>query len=87
MARLLIPSLMRDLTGGREMVEAAGRTVGQVLEAADRAYPGLQARICRDGQIAPGIGAFVDGRLARRGLSEPAGPDSKIQFLPAIGGG
>lgn len=78
---------MRDLTGGQQAVEAAGKTVGQVLDAADRAYPGLKARVCRDGQIVPGIGAFIDGRLARRGLSEPVGPESEIQFLPAVGGG
>lgn len=84
---LLIPSLMRDLTGGQERVKAPGRTVGQALDAADRAYPGLKARVCRDGQLAPGVGAFIDGRLAQRGLSQPVDPESEIQFLPAVGGG
>ena len=78
---------MRDLTGGQATVEAAGRTVGDVLDALDAVYPGVRARLCTAGALDPAIAVRVDGRAAALGLAAPVGPRSEIQFLPAMAGG
>jgi len=86
-ATVWVPSLMRGLTGGQESVEVLGQTVGQVIAALERAYPGLQARLCEGDRLNPTIVAHVDGKVARLGLSETVEEHSEIHFLPAIAGG
>jgi len=86
-ATVWIPSLMRGLTSGQESVEAPGQTVGQVIAALERAYPGLQARLCQGEQLNPAIVVHVDGKVARLGLSETVEEHSEIHFLPALAGG
>jgi len=78
---------MRGLTGGQESVEAPGQTVGQVIAALERAYPGLQARLSDGQRLNPAIVAHVDGKVARLGLSEAVEEHSEIHFLPALAGG
>jgi molybdopterin synthase sulfur carrier subunit len=78
---------MRGLTGGQESVEVPGQTVGQVIAALERAYPGLQARLCEGERLNPAIVAHVDGKVVRLGLSETVEERSEIHFLPAIAGG
>jgi molybdopterin synthase sulfur carrier subunit len=87
MAVVWVPSLLRDLTAGQAQVRAPGRTVGEVIEALERAYPGVRARLCEGGQLSPLIAVAVDGRRGSRGLLEPVGEESEIHFLPAVSGG
>jgi molybdopterin synthase sulfur carrier subunit len=87
MPTVWIPSLMRDLTGGKERTSVPGRTVGQVIDALDLAYPGIKDRLCRGDRLDPAVAAFVDGRVARLGLSEPVEEESEVRFLPAMAGG
>jgi molybdopterin synthase sulfur carrier subunit len=87
MATVWIPSLMRNLTGGREQVTVSGATVGQVINALDEVYPGIRARLCQGDRLAPALIVRVDGRVARLGLMAPVGAGSEVHFLPAIAGG
>jgi molybdopterin converting factor small subunit len=87
MASVWIPSLMRDLTAGCELVSASGGTVGEVIVSLEGAYPGIQALLCRGNQLAPGLAAAVDGRIVRLGLMAPVEEQSEVRFLPAIAGG
>jgi molybdopterin converting factor small subunit len=87
MTTVWIPSLMRDLTAGQETLDAPGKTVGQVVEALDVAYPGLKDRLCEGKRIRPTLAVHVDGRVAQLGLLEPVGEHSEVQFLPAVSGG
>ena len=87
MARVWIPPLLRDLTGGRETVPVLGANVGQLIEALEQQFPGVRGRLCPDGALRPGLAVIVDGQVGRLGLLETAGPDSEIHFLPAIAGG
>jgi molybdopterin synthase sulfur carrier subunit len=82
-----IPSLMHELTGGREQVSAPGETVSGVIAALDEAFPGIKGRLCEGERLDPALAVFVDGRIARLGLLAPVGNDSEIHFLPAIAGG
>ena len=82
-----IPSLMGDLTGGDQKINVEGRTVGQVIDALDRVYPGARARLCLNDQINPGIAVSVDGKTAKLGLRAAVKDDSEILFLPLVAGG
>jgi molybdopterin synthase sulfur carrier subunit len=87
MATVWIPSLMRDLTDGRAQISVPGETVGDVIAALDRAYPGIRGRLCKGDRLDPAIMGSVDGRGARLGLLEPVEEQSEILFLPAVAGG
>ncbi|MEJ5311061.1 MAG: MoaD/ThiS family protein [Anaerolineae bacterium] len=87
MATVIIPPLMRDLTGGRDKVSVPGKTVAHVIEALDAAYPGVKARVADGDRLAPGVAVSVDGAVARLGLRAPVKADSILRFLPVIEGG
>ena len=87
MATVYIPSLLRDLTGGRDTVNAAGRTVRQIIEDLEARFPGIRQRLCDGESLRPGIAVAVDGELATRGLLQSVDHQSEVHFLPAISGG
>ncbi len=87
MATVWIPSLLRDLTGGRETVTVPGASVRQVIDELDRLHPGVRDRLCDGDALRPGLAVIVDSEVARLGLLQPVGPDSEVHFLPAIAGG
>jgi len=87
MAIVWIPSLLGDLTGGRESITVLGANVAQLIEALEQQYPGVRDRLCPAGALRPGLAVIVDGQVGRFGLLETVGPDSEVHFLPAIAGG
>jgi molybdopterin synthase sulfur carrier subunit len=87
MAVVWIPALLRELTGGQESVTVPGETVRQVIENLERAYPGIEARLCEDGRLRPNVSVAVDGRVSRQGLRQRLAETSEVHFLPAISGG
>jgi molybdopterin synthase sulfur carrier subunit len=78
---------MRDLTGGQSEVIVEGRTLRELVDALERAYPGVRARLLEDAALDPAIRALVDGRAAPLGLDTRVSEDSEVQFIPAIAGG
>lgn len=82
-----IPTQLRSLTHGAECVEVRGENLRQVVASLDAAHPGLADRLLKDGALAPGLAASIDGTFTNRGLMAKVRPDSDIYFLPAIGGG
>mgnify|MGYP003580616796 CR=1 FL=1 len=87
MALVWIPSLLRDLAGGRECVPIDVSTVGEIMGVLEKTYPGVRQRLCQGDQLRPGLAVVVDGQIARLGLLEAVGPFTEVHFLPAIGGG
>lgn len=86
MPRVWVPPMLRDLTG-RDIVDAEGVTVSEVIDDLERRFPGLRARLCVGGQLRPGLAAVVATRVARQGLDEPVPADAEVHFVQAIGGG
>jgi molybdopterin converting factor small subunit len=87
-AKVFVPSLLRDLAGGRDHVTVAGGSLREVLGSLEAACPGIRERLCTpDGAIQPHMIVAVDGEEAVIGLRTPVGPESEIHFLPAIAGG
>jgi len=86
-ATVWIPSLLRELAGGRASIEVSGSTLGEVIAALERDFPGIRERLCVDLEIHPMIAVHIDGRIAELGLLEPVQEKSEILFLPAVAGG
>ena len=87
MAIVWIPSLLRDLTGGEEKVTAPGKTVRLVIENLEKTYPGIEARLCQDGQLRPNISVVVDGQVSQQRMRQQLAKTCEVHFLPAISGG
>ncbi len=89
MPTVYIPSLMRDLTGGKEIIQVAGSDMRQVITNLETAYPGFRKRLLEEGtqRIKPNIAVMIDGRNAKRILIDKVSEHSEIHFLPAISGG
>lgn len=87
MATVWIPSLMRDLTASQAQVVVEGRTLGAVIDALERAYPGVKERLLKDSKLDPALRALIDGRVSLLGLGEPIAENGEVQFIPAIAGG
>jgi molybdopterin synthase sulfur carrier subunit len=87
MARVWIPSLLRDLTDGQERLEVPGQTVRQVIEEMERRYPGMKGRLCAGDSLRSGIAVVINSQVAQLGLLQTVGPNSELHFLPALSGG
>jgi len=86
-AKVYIPTLLRNLTGGSAAVEVDGATVGQVVERLEQLYPGIRERLLDAGRLRPNISVAVDGEISPMGLLERVEPSSEVHFVAAIQGG
>lgn len=86
-ATVVIPSLLRGLTGGKERVNVRGRNVREVIDELERQFPGIRKRLMRGDDLSPSTAVAIDGEIATEGLFEPVKPESEIYFVPAISGG
>ena len=82
-----IPSLMRNLTGGKETVRVTANTIGKVIEELERLYPGIKSRLCDGEGLRPGIAVAVETQISRLGFLQPVHENSEVHFLPAVSGG
>lgn len=87
MARIFIPPDLREWTGGRSLVEAAGTTVRDVINSLEELHPGIAVQLVVDDRLRPGLSVAVDSVVWPRGLRAAVRPDSEVQFLPSISGG
>ena len=82
-----IPSALRSYTGRESEVEAEGRTLGEVLSALDRRYPGLRFRIVTEQDtIRQHIRIFINDTQAQA-LRTPVRPGDEIHIVLALSGG
>lgn len=87
MPEVYIPAMLRELTGGRSTVEAAGATVREVIEDLERTWPGIRDRLVDGGRLRPNLSVAVDGEVSPLGLRETVQPSSEVHFVAAIKGG
>ncbi len=65
-----VPAVHRDLTGGAEVIEAAGGDVRSVLLALEAQFPGLWGRLVEGDRLRPGIVVAVNGEVSPLGLRQ-----------------
>jgi molybdopterin synthase sulfur carrier subunit len=87
MPTVWVPALLRELTGGREVIAVPGGTVRDIIDNLDARYPGIRNRLCVGESLRPGMAVAVGTQVARLGLLQPVPEDSEVHFLPAIAGG
>jgi molybdopterin synthase sulfur carrier subunit len=85
-----IPSVLRNMTAGKETIPIEAGTVEQALSALDVLHPGIKARLCDEsGKLRRFVNVFVgeedirflDGQ--KTGLKD----GDQIDIVPAISGG
>jgi molybdopterin synthase sulfur carrier subunit len=84
---VLIPTPLRSYTGERHEVQAAGGTLGELLDDLDRRYPGIRFRMIdeQDG-IRRHIRIFVNGEQVRA-LGARLGAADEVMIVQALSGG
>ncbi|MGH7988132.1 MAG: MoaD/ThiS family protein [Candidatus Binataceae bacterium] len=87
MATVVIPALLRKLTGGQEKVSAEGRNVGQIIADLERQFPGLREQLIEEDDLKPSVAVSIDGEMGTAGVLDPVKSTSEVFFLPALGGG
>ena len=85
-----IPTPLRKLTSEREVVQADGSTIGEILQSLDANYPGLKDRICDEqGNVRRFVNVYLNDEDIRF-LEEKATvvkDGDEISIVPAIAGG
>jgi molybdopterin converting factor small subunit len=87
MARVFIPSQLREATGGQAEFAVEGATVRQLVQSLESQFPDLTARLCHNGELSPALQVSIDGVFSRSGLDAKVRADSEVHFLPVFGGG
>ncbi|OGO42126.1 MAG: molybdopterin synthase sulfur carrier subunit [Chloroflexi bacterium RBG_16_57_9] len=90
MSTVYIPSPLRKITNGQAKVQAEGRTVNEVIDRLESAFPGLKARICDEsGEVKRFINVFVNGEEIRtlQGLQTAVKENDEVSVIPAMAGG
>lgn len=90
MTAVRIPPVLRAQVGGQKQVEAAGDTVGQVLDALVALHPSLREQLLTpDGELNRFVNLYVNGRDVRyeQGLETPVTGSDTVVLLPAMAGG
>jgi len=85
--KVLVPSPLFSYTRGRSEVEAAGRTLAEVMADLDVRFPGLRFRVVHEqGAIREHVRMWVSGTLARS-LDVPVSHDDEVVIVAALSGG
>lgn len=88
--RIVIPSLMRERTGGADVVQVEARTLKEAIARLDERYPGIKALLLdEEGHPHAHVAFFIDGVEAEEigGLLAPTPPGAEIVIVPALSGG
>ncbi|MBZ2187115.1 MAG: MoaD/ThiS family protein [Bryobacter sp.] len=90
MAKILIPTPLRQFTAGADAVEVNGATVGEALSALIAAHPELKKNLYNDeGKLRSFVNIYVndeDIRYLSREATELA-PSDTLSIIPSIAGG
>ena len=85
MTRVLLPTHLRQYSGGAAELVVGGATLGEVLAAVEARHPGFLVRVVDEqDRIRPHVKCFVAGEQARE-LSAPI--TGEVQIIAALSGG
>src|SRR5437763_16318801 len=90
MAKVLIPTPLRQFTGKQDAVSASGSTVGDVLAALTTQFPDLRKQLFNDeGKVRSFVNVYLndeDGRYLSKDQT-PTQDGDTISLVPSIAGG
>ncbi len=85
--RVVVPSQLREYTGGRLEVEAQGATLGEVLADLERQFRGIRFRVIDEhDRVRPYIAMFVGGER-QEDLTAPIPAGAELYIAGALSGG
>ena len=90
MARVRLPTILRSYAAGQSTVDAAGSTVGQVVDDLVATYPGMAGHLkAPDGGLHRFVNVYVNDEDVRYqgGLEAKVGEADEVSILPAVAGG
>jgi molybdopterin converting factor small subunit len=85
-----IPPVLRASAGGQKQVDAAGSTVGEVLDSLIGQFPSLRDQLLTpEGALNRFVNVYVNGRDVRyeQELATPVATGDTVVLLPAMAGG
>ncbi|GAB5047417.1 MoaD/ThiS family protein [Thermodesulfovibrio sp. TK110] len=87
--KVLIPTPLQKLTGGKDVVEAPAGKIIDIINALDKQYPGLAERLFQDGKIRRFINVYVNEEDVRflQGEETLVKDGDEVSIVPAIAGG
>ena len=90
MAKVLIPTPLRQFTGKQDSVTAAGATVGEVLNNLTTQFPDLRKQLFNDeGKVRSFVNVYLNDEDIRylKKDATPAADGDTISLVPSIAGG
>jgi MoaD family protein len=84
------PAVLRANVGGAREVDAAGATIGEVLDGLVGTYPSLRDQLfTEDGELNRFVNVYVNGQDVRYldGTATPVDDRDEVRLLPAMAGG
>jgi molybdopterin converting factor small subunit len=90
MAKILIPTPLRQYADKKDSVDAAGATVGEVLAAATALHPDLRKQIYSDeGKLRSYVNVYLNDEDIRYLDKEKTavGENDTLSIVPSIAGG
>ncbi len=84
-----IPTILRPFTGGERAVDAAGATVGELIEDLEANHAGIKERLIEDGGVRRFVNVYVNDEDIRftGGLDTSVADGDTVVILPAVAGG
>ena len=90
MSTVKFPAVLRATVGGAREVEAAGATIGEVLDSLVGTYPTLRDQLfTEDGDLNRFVNVYVNGQDVRYldGTATAVRDGDEVRLLPAMAGG
>ena len=90
MARILIPTPLRQFAEKQDTVEAEGATVGEVLTALTTRFPNLKKQLYNDeGKLRSFVNVYLNDEDIRflAGEASPLKEGDRVLLVPSIAGG
>ena len=88
--KVRIPTPLQKLTQDKTEVEVNAKTIRDLIEQLDKAYPGIKDRICdENGDIRRFVNIFLneeDIRFLKKEIT-PLQDGDEVSIVPAIAGG
>jgi molybdopterin synthase sulfur carrier subunit len=88
--KIRIPSPLRKLTNGEELVEVSATTVGTAIAELEARYPGIKERLVDEkGEIRRFVNVYVNEEDIRflNNQETPLKDGDEVSIIPAIAGG
>ena len=90
MAKVLIPTPLRQFTGKQDSVSVPGATVGEVLSGLTAQYPDLRKQILTDeGKVRSFVNVYLNDEDIRYldNLGTEVKDGDELAIIPAVAGG